>query len=137
VRHVSSCPHSCARRPLRAELDRCREKIESVKGQTVDLWYSGKSHQHGGNIQALFAPDGFPLWISHVEPGSVHDLTAAREHVLAALYASASRHGLPTLADPGDEGVGHGVFTPIKQPTDGQVLDADNRTYNLLLRSLR
>ena len=40
----------------------------------------------GGNIQALPAPDGFPLWVSDVEPGSVHDLTSAREHVLGALY---------------------------------------------------
>ena len=31
-------------------------------------------------------PDGFPLWVADVEPGSVHDLTVAREHVLGALY---------------------------------------------------
>jgi hypothetical protein len=119
------------------ESDRCREKLESVKGETTDLWYSGKSHEHGGNVQVLFAPGGFPLWLSHVEPGSVHDLTAARQHVLAALYAAASQHGLPTLADPGYEGAGRGVFTPVKQPADGQVLDVDTRTYNMLLRALR
>jgi hypothetical protein len=117
--------------------DRCREKIESVKGESIDLWYSGKSHAHGGNIQALFAPDGFPLWISHAEPGSVHDLTAAREHALAALYAAASQDGLPTLADPGYEGAGHGIFTPVKQPADGHTLHIDTRTYNMLLRALR
>ncbi|WP_372448407.1 hypothetical protein [Kibdelosporangium banguiense] len=33
-------------------------------------------------MQALSAPDGFPLWVCDVKPGSVHDLTAAREHVL-------------------------------------------------------
>jgi hypothetical protein len=42
------------------------------------VWYSGKAHAHGGNIQAVLAPDGFPLWVSGVELGSVHDLTAAR-----------------------------------------------------------
>ena len=116
--------------------DRCREKTTSVKGETIDLWYSGKAHEHGGNIQALMAPDGFPLWISPVEPGSVHDISAARAHVLGALYAAAA-DGLPTLADPGYEGAGCGVFTPVKQPGDGRELDVDTRTYNMLLRALR
>ncbi len=46
------------------------------------MWYSGKAHVHGGNIQAVIAPDGFPLWVSDAEPGSVHDITAARIHAL-------------------------------------------------------
>lgn len=81
-------------------------------------------------------PDGLPIWVSGVEPGSVHDLTAAQEHVLGALYAAAAR-GLPTLADPGYEGAGIGVHTPVKQPADGRRLGIDNRTYNALLRSMR
>jgi hypothetical protein len=116
--------------------DRCGEKTTSVKGKQIDVWFSGKAHEHGGNIQALSAPNGFPLWVSDVEPGSVHDLTAARAHVLGALYAAAAA-GLPTLADGGYTGAGIGVFTPVKQPADGQVLDADNRAYNALLRGLR
>ncbi|WP_199822490.1 transposase family protein [Streptomyces sp. WMMB 322] len=44
---------------------------------------------------------------------------------------------MPTLADNGYDAVGIGVFTPIKQPADGQVLDVDTRTHNALLRSLR
>jgi hypothetical protein len=116
--------------------DRCGEKTTSVKGKQIDVWFSGKAHEHGGNIQALSAPTGFPLWVSDVEPGSVHDLTAARAHVLGALYAAAAA-GLPTLADGGYTGAGIGVFTPVKQPADGQVLDVDNRTYNALLRGLR
>jgi hypothetical protein len=116
--------------------DRCLEKTTSMKGEQIDLWYSGKAHQHGGNIQALSAPDGFPLWISNVEPGSTHDLTVARAQVLGALYWAASHLDLPTLADGGYDGAGIGVHTPIKQPTDNQ-LDADNRTHNTLLRSLR
>jgi DDE superfamily endonuclease len=116
--------------------DRYSEKTTSVKGDQIDLWYSGKSHEHGGNIQALSAPTGFPLWVSDVEPGSIHDLTCAREHVLGALYAAAAA-GLPTLADGGYDGAGIGVLTPVKQPADGQVLDLDTRTYNALLRGLR
>jgi hypothetical protein len=132
---VSGLPHLILDGTV-IESDRCGEKTESVKGETIDLWYSGKAHTHGGNVQALFAPDGFPLWMSHVEPGSVHDLTAAREHVFAALYKAAA-DGLPTLADSGYEGAGIGVFTPVKQPANGQVLDIDTRTYNALLRALR
>jgi DDE superfamily endonuclease len=117
--------------------DRCGEKTTSVKGTQIDRWYSGKAHEHGGNIQAISAPDGFPLWVSDVEPGSVHDLTAAREHVLGALYWAASHLDLSTLADGGYEGAGVGVHTPIKQPGGDQVLDVDNRAYNALLRGLR
>lgn len=116
--------------------DRCGETTTSVKGATIDWWYSGKAHRQGGNIQALSAPNGLPLWGSEVEPGSTHDFTAAREHILGALYAAASR-GLPTLADGGYDGAGIGVHTPIKQPPGNQVLDVDNRTRNALLRGLR
>jgi hypothetical protein len=38
--------------------DRCAQKTTSVKGQTIDLWYSGKIRDFGGNIQALMRPDG-------------------------------------------------------------------------------
>ena len=116
--------------------DRCREKTESVKGGAIDLWYSGKAHRHGGNVQAVTRGDGFPLWLSPVEPGSVHDITAARIHALPALYRAASL-GLPTLADPGYEGAGIGIKIPAKQPPDGRDLDLGNRTRNALQRSLR
>jgi hypothetical protein len=43
--------------------DRCKEPAISVKGQVIDLWYSGKAHCHGGNIQTVIAPAGFPLWV--------------------------------------------------------------------------
>jgi len=83
------------------------------------------------------APDGFPLWVADVEPGSAHDLSAARAQVLGALYWAASQLDLPTLADGGYAGSGSGVHTPIKQPSDGRKLHPDNRTYNALLRGLR
>ncbi len=116
--------------------DRCKEPAISVKGQVIDLWYSGKAHAHGGNIQAVIAPDGFPLWVSGAEPGSVHDLTAARIHALPALYQAAAA-GLPALADPGYDGAGIGIHVPVRQPAGGRELDIDTRTRNALLRSLR
>ncbi len=116
--------------------DRCKEPAISVKGQVIDLWYSGKAHTHGGNIQAVLAPDGFPLWASPVEPGSVHDLTAARTHALPALYRAAAT-GLPALADLGYDGAGIGIHVPVKQPSDGQDLDISTRTRNAIQRSLR
>ena len=84
-------------------IDRCDEKPTNVKGKQVDLWCSGKAREHGGNIQAVMEPNGFPLWVADVEPGSVHDLTVAREHVLGALYWAASQLELPTLSDGGPE----------------------------------
>jgi hypothetical protein len=116
--------------------DRCKEPAISVKGEVIDLWYSGKAHTHGGNIQAVLAPGGFPLWVSPVEPGSVHDLTAARLHALPALYPAAAA-GLPTLADPGYDGAGIGIYMPVKQPTDGRDLNINTRTRNAIQRSLR
>ena len=84
--------------------------------------YSGKKKDFGGNIQALFYPDGLPMWISDVLPGNVHDLAAAREKVLPALrnYTGEmpgpgrlrvrrrrSRHPHPGEEAEGREGAGH------------------------------
>jgi hypothetical protein len=79
-----------------------------------DLWYSGKHHAFGVSVQVLCDPTGFPLWVSQVRPGSTHDLTAARELVLPALYPHAAR-ALPVLADNGYTGAGIGVHVPIKR----------------------
>ena len=116
--------------------DRCKEPALSIKGEVIDLWYSGKAHSHGGNIQAVLAPGGFPLWVSQVEPGSAHDITAARLHALPALYRAAVQ-GLPTLADPGYEGAGIGIHIPVKQPAGGLDLDINTRTRKAIQRSLR
>jgi hypothetical protein len=57
------------------ETDRCR-----TPGPTpgVDLWWSGKHHTHGGNIQVVSGPDGWPL--HRCAPGREHDTTALRRH---------------------------------------------------------
>jgi hypothetical protein len=108
--------------------DRCAETTTSVKGKTIDAWYSGKHRDFGANVQAVMRPDGLPIWTSPASPGHRHDLTVAHDHdVLGALYWSASELDLPALADSGYEGAGHGVYTPIKQPADGKALAVDNR----------
>jgi len=107
-----------------------------VKGKEIDAWYSGKAHRHGGNVQAVMRPDGLPLWAGPAEPGSVHDLTAARRHALPALYRAASL-GMPGLAAGGYEGAGIGVLVPVKKPAGNQELDIGTRTRNALLRGLR
>lgn len=79
-------------------------------------------------MQVIADPTGFPLWASPVEPGSTHDITAAREHCLGALYLAAAT-GMPTLADKGYQGTGIGVHIPFKEAN----LGINNRSYNALL----
>jgi len=117
--------------------DRCAETTESVKGETINAWYSGKHRAPGGNVQAVIRPDGVPIAVSEVAPGHLHDLTVARDTgVIATLNWAASQLDLPTLADSGYDGAGQGIKTPIKQPA-GQSLAPDNQAYNTLLRSTR
>jgi len=118
-----------------AAAGRCLLKTTSRKGEAIDLWYSGKTHDFGGNIQAIFDPRGIPLWISDVLPGNMHDLAVARELVFPALHAFLS--GLSVLADPGYHGAGQGIITPVKKPAGAKELDLANRTRNALIRSLR
>jgi hypothetical protein len=81
------------------ETDRCR-----TPGPTdgVDLCWSGKHANHGGNIQVITTPDGWPLWTSEVRPGREHDTTALREHpeILPALNTWVAEN-LPVLGDLG------------------------------------
>ena len=114
---------------------RCHQKTVSQKGREIDLWYSGKKKDFGGNIQGVFYPDGLPVWISDVLPGNVHDLAAARENVLPVLRNYTDE--MPGLADCGYEGAGHGILTPVKKPKGVKELDINARTRNMLLSSAR
>ena len=96
------------------------------------LWYSGKYKAFGGNVQVLTDHTGFPVWTAPVEPGSTHDINAARAHALPALYRAASL-GLPTLADKGYTGAGIGIKVPVKNPDP----DPDTRWRNELITSMR
>jgi hypothetical protein len=121
-------------------LDGTLISCDRVAGTTEngnDLWYSGKAKHFAGNVQFIAGPDGTPLWVSDVEPGSFHDLRAARLHALPALY-KAARDGLPTLADVGYTGAGIGVHTPFRpHPDIPSPLARDTRTHNQLLRGIR
>jgi hypothetical protein len=81
--------------------DRCAATTESVKGKTINSWYSGKHRAPGGNVQAVMRPDGQPIWVSDVAPAHQHDLTVAREAgVTATLNWAASQLDLPPWPTP-------------------------------------
>ncbi|MFJ2738830.1 transposase family protein [Streptomyces sp. NPDC087440] len=115
-------------------------RCDRTAGETergTDLWYAIRIKHFAGNVQFLAAPDGTPLWVSDVEPGSTHDRAAARIHALPDLYRAA-RVGLPPLADIGYLGAGSGIHVPVRKHPDlpGDI-GLDNRTHNKLLRGLR
>src|SRR3954453_9096715 len=69
-----------------------------------------------------------------VQPGSTHDLTAARATgFLGAVHGAAGRLGLPSLADKGYDGAGAGIHTPVK----GGGLHPDTTARNELIGGLR
>lgn len=104
--------------------------------RAVDRWYSGKHARHGGNVQVIASPDGWPLWTSPVEPGSTHDLTCARAHAFPALYPAAVR-GLPVLADKGYTGSGAGIYVPARRPRGRHDLDAATSGWNAYINAHR
>ncbi|WP_432537471.1 transposase family protein [Kineococcus arenarius] len=101
-----------------------------------DRWYSGKHRHHGGLVQVVTDADGRPLWVSPVEPGCTHDLTAARMHALPLLYVAAG-HGVPTLADKAYTGAGAGIHVPVRRPKGGQFLDRSTRGWNSYVNAER
>jgi hypothetical protein len=121
--------------------DRCHVPGPTARGdrpeRRVDLWWSGKHAAHGGNVQVIAAPDGWPLWTSPVRPGREHDTTALRAHPDAlSLLAEWTDEEHAALADLGYEGERAVLTTPIKQST-GRRLTADQRTVNLLHAAVR
>jgi len=118
--------------------DRCAETTTSVKGETINAWYSGKHRAPGGNVQAVMRPDGLPIWVSEVAPGHLHDLIVARDAgAIGALNWAATQLDLPTLADSGYDGAGVGIKTPVKRPPAGRSSAPDNQAYNALHRATR
>jgi hypothetical protein len=113
------------------ETDRCR-----TPGPTegVDLWWSGKHANHGGNIQVITAPDGWPLWTSPVRPGREHDTTALREHteILPALAVWIAEN-TPALGDLGYEGESDTITVAFKKPKGAELTDEQkdhNKAHN-------
>ena len=103
----------------------------------VDLWWSGKHKHHGGNIQVVSAPDGWPLWTSEVRPGREHDTTAARtDPDLIATITAWVTDGHASLADLGYEGEPDVFTVPHKKPKGGD-LTTDQQTFNAVHGALR
>jgi len=103
----------------------------------VDLWWSGKHGNHGGNIQVIAAPDGWPLWTSPVRPGREHDTTALREHteVLPLLTGWTGEHRR-VLGDLGYEGEADTITIAFKKPKDAELTDTQ-KTYNRAHNGIR
>jgi DDE superfamily endonuclease len=106
-------------------------------GRQVDLWWSGKHACHGGNVQVIAAPDGWPLWTSDVRPGREHDTTALRTHPdVLPLLGEWTDETHAALGDLGYEGERDTLTTPIKTPA-GRPLSTDERCVNLLHAATR
>jgi hypothetical protein len=121
--------------------DRCRVPGPTVQADRadrgVDLWWSGKHACHGGNVQVIAAPDGWPIWTSGVRPGREHDTTALRANPEALpLLAEWTDEDHVALADLGYQGERAALTTPIKKTSDAPLTD-DQRTVNLLHAAVR
>jgi hypothetical protein len=101
----------------------------------VDLWWSKKHKNHGGNIQVVCAPDGWPLWASPVRPGREHDTSCLRTHPGLLATLAEIRNDVRTLADLGYEGEAGTIAVAFKTPKNGQLTDIQqqfNRAHNRL-----
>jgi DDE superfamily endonuclease len=121
--------------------DRCSAPGPTARadhpGRRVDLWWSGKHGAHGGHVQIVTAPDGWPIWTSPVRPGREHDTTALRAHLEALpLLAQWTDKVHAALADLGYEGEQDTLTIPLKRPAD-RPLTADQRTINALHAATR
>jgi hypothetical protein len=115
------------------ETDRC-----ATEGPTtgVDLWWSKKHHNHGGNIQVITVPDGWPIWTSDVRPGREHDTTALRTHTeILPLFREIS-DDLRTLGDLGYEGEADTITVAFKKPKNKALTDTQ-QTLNTAHNSIR
>jgi hypothetical protein len=121
--------------------DRCRVAGPTARTdrpeRRVDLWWSGKHAAHGGNVQVIAAPDGWPLWTSGVRPGREHDTTVLRADAEALpLLAEWTDAAHAVLGDLGYEGERTALTIPIKH-SGGRRLTDDERTVNLLHTATR
>jgi DDE superfamily endonuclease len=104
----------------------------------ADYWWSGKHHCHGGNVQVLSLPDGFPIWVSEVRPGREYDSTCAKAagRLIPALEALEGEAGIPTLTDLGYLNMSPAIRHPYKKPQGGELTEAQT-AYNKVIRAVR
>lgn len=112
------------------------DRVAAPGPNGADLWWSGKHKHHGGNVQVISTPDGWPLWVSAVRPGREHDTTCARHHgLIDALNHLADQLGTLTLVDLGYENAGDGFRHPVKKPAGGELTEAQ-QTFNKVIRGI-
>jgi DDE superfamily endonuclease len=113
------------------------DRVATKGPNGADLWWSGKHRHHGGNIQVLSDPDGFPGWVSEVRPGREHDTTCAKAApgLLGALAVYEAEYGIPTLTDLGYQNLSPAIRHPHKKPKDGELTEAQT-TYNKVIRGV-
>jgi len=113
------------------------DRVRAPGPNGADLWWSGKHKHHGGNIQVLSHPDGFPGWVSDVRPGREHDTTCAKkaEGLPDALAVYAAEHAMPTLTDLGYQNLSPAIRHPHKKPKGGQLTE-EQTTYNTVIRGV-
>jgi hypothetical protein len=112
------------------------DRVAVAGPNDADLWWSGKHKHHGGNVQVIAAPDGWPIWVSPVRPGREHDATCARAHGLVdALNRLAATLGIPTLTDLGYENAEPGFRHPVKKPKGRELAEPD-QAFNAVIRGV-
>lgn len=113
------------------------DRVATKGPNGADLWWSGKHRHHGGNIQVLSDPDGFPGWVSEIRPGREHDTTRAKAApgLLGALAVYEAEYGIPILTDLGYQNLSPAIRHPHKKPKDGELTEAQT-TYNKVIRGV-
>jgi hypothetical protein len=112
------------------------DRVAALGPNSADLWWSGEHRHHGGNVQVISTPDGWPIWVSPVRPGREHDTTCARHHgLIDALNRLADQLGTLTLVDLGYENAGDGFRHPVKKPAGGELTEAQ-QTFNRVIRGI-
>jgi DDE superfamily endonuclease/Helix-turn-helix of DDE superfamily endonuclease len=112
-------------------LDGTVARIDRLGGDLDRLYYSGKHHYHGVNLQGLIDPRrGDLVWISDGLPGSTHDLTAARIH---NIITTAQWADIELLVDKGYQGAGAATTGPHK----GRKLTKQQQAHNRMVNSVR
>jgi hypothetical protein len=112
------------------ETDRLR-----VPGPTegVDLRWSGKVSNHGGNVQVLSAPDdGWPTWVSDVRPGRGHDSTALKASGTPPILSEWTADLHEVLFDLGYEGLANpaGPLAIAHKKPKGSALTHEQKAHN-------
>jgi hypothetical protein len=119
-------------------LDGTLIETDRVGGRDGRVYYSGKHHRYGVNVQQITDGGGMPIWSSPGLPGATHDLSALRAHGLLPTIGHLTSRGVVMLADKGYQGAGAGIVTPYKTPKGAKLTEPYERanTAHAALRSV-